>query len=64
MRAQREYGGCAPPVSYVRNEIRNLKGTAEIMRKRWRDARGMADDAAYVVVNMPTWGASGDGFGR
>ena len=64
VRAQREFGGCAPPVSYVRNEIRNLKGTAEIMRRRWRSAHGLPDDTVYEMVNVQTWGNSGDSFGR
>jgi hypothetical protein len=64
VRAQREFGGCAPPVVYVRNEIRYLQDIAAIMRKRWRDAHGLPDDTEYVAMNVPTWGASGDGFGR
>lgn len=50
LRAQARFGGCAPPVSYVRNEIRDLQGTAAIMRKRWRAAHGLADDTKYVSI--------------
>lgn len=48
LRAQGEYGNCAPPVSWVRDQIRLLKGRAEIMRRRWRKANGMPDDTVYV----------------
>lgn len=50
IRAQREYGDCAPPVRAVRNEILNLKDYAAIMRKRWREAHGLPDDIQYVEV--------------
>ena len=50
VRAQREYGGAVPPVSYVRNEIRYLKDIAHIMRKRWRDANGLPDDTIYISI--------------
>lgn len=50
LRAQAAYGDCAPPVSWVRDEIRNLQGTAHIMRKRWREAHGLPDDTKYVTI--------------
>jgi len=50
VRAEREFGGCAPPVSYVRDEIRTLQDRAAIMRKRWRDAHGLPDDTIYTTV--------------
>lgn len=50
VRADREYGGPGAPVSYVRSEIRNLQGTAAIMRKRWREAHGLADDTKYCSI--------------
>lgn len=50
LRAQARWGDCAPPVSYVRNEIRDLQGTAAIMRKRWREANGLGDDTIYVTI--------------
>lgn len=49
-RAQRNYGGAAPPTSYVRDEIRMLQDVARIMRKRWRDAHGLPDDTVYVSI--------------
>lgn len=64
VRADREFGGPDAPPSYVRDELRYLQDIAAIMRKRWRKAHGLADDTVYVTVNVPTWGASGDSFGR
>lgn len=62
-RAQGRWGSGAPPVSYVRNEMRDLQSTAQIMRKRWRAAHGLPDDIVYVSVPVPVWGTSGDSFG-
>jgi hypothetical protein len=62
LRAQASYGNCAPPVSYVRSEIRNLQGTAAIMRKRWRDAHGLVDDTVYVTI--AAYGDHSDGVRR
>lgn len=50
VRAEREYGSSNPPLSYVRDEIRYLKDIAGIMRKRWREAKGLPDDEVYVMV--------------
>lgn len=63
VRAQGRWGSGAPPTSYVRNELHDLKDTARIIRKRWREANGLPDDTVYVSMAIPAWGASGDSFG-
>lgn len=62
-RAQANHRSAAPPVSWVRDELRTLKERAAIIRKRWRDAHGLPDDTAYEMMNVPAWGNSGDSFG-
>lgn len=61
-RAKKNFGGPKPPPSYIRNELQSLKGMATVMRRRWREAHDLPDDVFYV--NVPTWGATGDSFGR
>lgn len=63
LRAQGRWGGSAPPARYVRNELRDLKDIARIIRKRWRADHGLPDDTIYVSMPIPAWGASGDSFG-
>lgn len=64
VRARGRWGSGTPPASYVRNDLRDLKDTAAIIRKRWREAHGLPDDTVYVSVAIPTWGASGESFAR
>jgi len=63
-RAQGEYGNSNPPIRYVRSAIRELQDRASAMRTAWRRDHGLRDDSRMVMVNVPAWGASGDGFGR
>ena len=63
-RAQGEYGNSNPPIRYVRSAIRELRDRASSMRTAWRRDHGLRDDSHMVMVNVPTWGNSGDGFGR
>lgn len=63
-RAQRSAGKPNPARAYLRDELQSLKGMATVMRRRWREAHGLPDDAVPVLVNVAAWGASGDSFGR
>lgn len=62
--ASREYGAPNYPPSYFRSAEQNTTDLARIMRIRWRRDHGLPDDTKYVMVMVPEWGASGDGFGR
>jgi hypothetical protein len=64
IRAQREYGDCAPPVRWVRNEITTLKDRAMGVRKYWRYAHGLPDDTAYSGVTITPYGRQHEGVRR
>jgi hypothetical protein len=62
--ARRDFGAANYPPSYFRSRELNVLDTARAMRVRWRLARGLPDDTPCTMVQVPAWGASGDGFGR
>lgn len=61
-RAKKNFGGPKPPPAWLRDELQSLKGMATVIRRRWREAHGMADDVVPVMMNVPTWGCGGDSF--
>lgn len=50
LRAAAAYGSPEFPPSFLRSELLNLHDVARIMRKRWREDRGLPDDTNYVPV--------------
>lgn len=62
LRAAREWGGPNFPPVYLRNQLLDLHALAAIMRKRWRDARGLPDDTQYATVTA--YGKHHDGVRR
>lgn len=62
-RAVRSSGRPNPSRYYLRDELSSLKGMATVIRRRWREAHGLPDDAVYVQMDVAAWGASGDSFG-
>ena len=62
-RADGEFGGPSAPNSYVRSAIRYYQDIALVMRRRWLADQGLPDDQPMTMVEIATWGASGDSFG-
>ena len=50
IRAQANHRSEAPPMSWVRDEIRALQDRAQIMRLRWRRDHGLPDDTVYCEI--------------
>jgi len=67
LRACDEFGSSNPPPVYVRSAVRHYDDLALIARRRWRVEHGLpahSVDDPLVMVEMPSWGYSGDSFGR
>jgi hypothetical protein len=61
--ASRDFGAANYPPSYRRSREMNVTEQARAVRVLWRQARGLPDDTPCTMVDVPVWGASGDGFG-
>lgn len=66
LRAAREFGSPNYPPSYLREATQYMLDRAAAMQVGWKRDRGIDPWAGVEMVKMsiPTWGASGDGFGR
>lgn len=64
LRACREWGGPDAPPSYHREALQWMLERAEAMRVSWRQHRGLPSDVECVMVDVPSWGASGESFAR
>ena len=64
LRAASEYGGPNYPPSYLRSATAWLAERAASERRCWRRDHGLPDDTECVMMMVPDWGNSGDGFGR
>jgi hypothetical protein len=62
LRACREYGGPNPPPAYRRPAAQWCIERARALRTSWLDQRGLPRDEPTTLVEMPSWGASGDSF--
>lgn len=62
VRAAQEWRGPDYPPSYYRSALEWCEDRARSERLDWRRARGLPDDSPVTMVEMPTWGASGDSF--
>lgn len=60
--AQKVYGGETPPNVYISRELTKVADRAVAMRTNWRQQNGLRDDSEMTLVNVSTWGASGDSF--
>jgi hypothetical protein len=63
-RACSEWGGPNPPPSYQRQALAWCLERANSERLQWRSDRGLPDDTPMIEMNLPSWGASGDSYGR
>lgn len=60
--AKKLHGSDNPPAAYFNCELVRISDRAGSMRINWRQQRGLPDDSEMVVVNVSTWGNSGDSF--
>lgn len=60
--ASRNWGGPNPPAHYQRNAMDWCLDRARSMRTAWRDQRGLPRDEPTSLIDVPTWGSSGDSF--
>lgn len=63
LRAAREWGGENYPPKYLREALDWLRERAAAERRQWRQERGMPSEETVVLMALPGWGASGDGWG-
>jgi hypothetical protein len=64
VRAAREYGAPNFPPIYLRQATEWCQGRAHSLRLDWRRQRGLPDDSAVEMRDVPAWGSSGDSFAR
>jgi len=66
LRAAREWGGPNPPPNYIRESVSYTVERARLMRQQWRSAHGLDpwEGVEMATMNVPTWGDSGDSFGK
>ncbi len=64
LRAYREWGGPNPPPSYFRDAHSWMIERSRLERYDWRRSRGLPSDDPTTLMSVPSWGASGDSFGR
>lgn len=62
--AAREYGSPDFPPRILRRETEYVMERASAMRRGWRMIHNLSAEEPGVPFNMPSWGASGDSFGR
>jgi len=61
-RACSEYGSLDYPPRYRRQASEWTLDRAMAERRVWRREHGMPDDSAVSMVDVPAWGAAGDGW--
>lgn len=62
LRACREWGGPNPSPLYLRTAATWCMDRARAMRAAWRSQRGLPSDEPVTMMDVPTWGDSGDSF--
>ena len=64
LRAAREYGAPDFPPTYLRRALEWANDRAQSERLAWRRDNNLSDDSPTIMMHIPEWGASGDGFGK
>lgn len=66
LQAIREWGGPNFPPRVQRSAEQYVRDRADTMRRQWHRQRGLPvpGEEALVTGFVPSWGASGDSFGR
>ena len=64
IRASREYGSPDYPPRYLREATDWALERAGCERRNWRLMRGLPADESTTMMQVPSWGSSGDSFGR
>jgi len=64
VRATREYGSANFPPLALRSALQWCRDRAADERLDWRRSRGLGDDSPTQLMAVPTWGSSGDSYGR
>ena len=66
LRACREYGGPNPPPAYIRASVSWTVERSRAERRQWQRQHNLPVDGEQELVTgfVPTWGSSGDSFGR
>lgn len=62
LHAAREWGGADYPPAFRRHSHQTVMDRARSLRLEWRRERGLPDDSAITMIEMPSWGASGDSY--
>lgn len=62
--AAREWGGTDYPPAFRRHSHQTVMDRAHSLRLEWRRSRGLPDDTAITMTELPSWGTSGDSYGR
>jgi hypothetical protein len=64
LRASADYGGPNYPPSRLRQWEAATMDRAQSERRVWRREHGLPDDTVTTMIEVPSWGNSGEGFGR
>jgi len=64
LRAAHDFGSPSFPPATYRSELQWCRDRAANEHLDWRRRHGLPDDTVTTMVMVPSWGCSGDSFGR